>query len=71
MGVFGGFAHGGTVSEAVSEVTRLTLVEVSELDGDTEAAPSADDSDYSLSWMAGVIGHHVHDPYALYEKAAT
>ena len=29
-----------------------------------------DESDYSLDWMAGAIGHHIHDPYDLYEKAA-
>ncbi len=26
---------------------------------------------YDLDWMAGAIGHHIHDPYALYEKAAS
>jgi uncharacterized glyoxalase superfamily metalloenzyme YdcJ len=24
---------------------------------------------YTLDWMAGQIGHHIHDPYTLYEKA--
>ncbi len=28
-------------------------------------------ADYSLDWMAGQIGHHIHDPYELYEKAAS
>jgi uncharacterized glyoxalase superfamily metalloenzyme YdcJ len=28
-------------------------------------------TDYSLDWMAGAIGHHIHDPYTLYEKAST
>jgi uncharacterized glyoxalase superfamily metalloenzyme YdcJ len=28
-------------------------------------------SDYSHQWMAGQIGHHIHDPYKLYEKVAT
>lgn len=41
----------------------------SNLDSDTHAAEAVDDSNYSLDWMAGAIGHHVHDPYALYEKA--
>ena len=31
----------------------------------------ADDSDYSADWMAGQIGHHIHDPYELYEKVAS
>ena len=30
---------------------------------------SGDDSGYSLNWMAGQIGHHIHDPYDLYQKA--
>jgi uncharacterized glyoxalase superfamily metalloenzyme YdcJ len=38
-------------------------------DGATVVAP--DESHYSLDWMAGSIGHHVHDPYDLYEKAAS
>ena len=28
----------------------------------------ADDSGYSVDWMAGAIGRHIHDPYALYES---
>jgi uncharacterized glyoxalase superfamily metalloenzyme YdcJ len=43
----------------------------SNLDADSEAADVADNSDYSLDWMAGAIGHHVHDPFDLYEKAAS
>jgi uncharacterized glyoxalase superfamily metalloenzyme YdcJ len=42
----------------------------SNLDTDTTAAEVPDSSDYTLDWMAGAIGHHVHDPYELYEKAA-
>jgi uncharacterized glyoxalase superfamily metalloenzyme YdcJ len=41
----------------------------SNLDSDTEAADVADDSGYSVDWMAGAIGHHIHDPYALYESS--
>ena len=41
----------------------------SNLDADTQAAEAVDDSDYGLDWMAGQIGHHIHDPYELYEKA--
>jgi uncharacterized glyoxalase superfamily metalloenzyme YdcJ len=43
----------------------------SNLDTDTQAAEAADNSDYSLDWLAGRIGHHIHDPYELYEKAAS
>lgn len=43
----------------------------SNLDSDAHAADEADSSQYSLSWMAGQIGHHIHDPYELYEKAAS
>lgn len=41
----------------------------SNLDADTTAADVSDGSHYSADWMAGAIGHHVHDPYDLYEKA--
>jgi uncharacterized glyoxalase superfamily metalloenzyme YdcJ len=43
----------------------------SNLDADTHSDDTADDTDYSLSWMAGQISHHIHDPYELYEKAAS
>jgi uncharacterized glyoxalase superfamily metalloenzyme YdcJ len=43
----------------------------SNLDTDTEAADAADNSEYSLDWLAGQIGHHIHDPYDLYEKVAS
>jgi uncharacterized glyoxalase superfamily metalloenzyme YdcJ len=43
----------------------------SNIDTDTEAVAAVDDSDYSLDRMAGAIGHHIHDPYELYEKAAS
>ena len=46
----------------------------SNLESDTAAsdrrADGSDDSDYSQQWMAGQIGHHIHDPYELYEKVA-
>ncbi|HYJ55905.1 MAG TPA: VOC family protein [Mycobacterium sp.] len=42
----------------------------SNLDSDTPAAEGLDDSDYSQQWMAGQIGHHIHDPHDLYEKVA-
>jgi uncharacterized glyoxalase superfamily metalloenzyme YdcJ len=40
----------------------------SNLDRDTEAAEVADDSGYSVEWMAEAIGRHIHDPYVLYES---
>jgi uncharacterized glyoxalase superfamily metalloenzyme YdcJ len=43
----------------------------SNLDTDGTAVVAPDESDYSLDWMAGSFGHHVHDPYDLYEKAAS
>jgi uncharacterized glyoxalase superfamily metalloenzyme YdcJ len=42
----------------------------SNLDADSEAAAGADESGYTLDWMAGAIGHHVHDPYNLYDATA-
>lgn len=43
----------------------------SNLDSDTPAADGRDDTDYSQQWMTGQIGHHIHDPYELYEKVAS
>ena len=43
----------------------------SNLDGDAAAVDAPDDSDYSADWLAGAIGQHLHDPYDLYEKAAS
>ena len=43
----------------------------SNLDSDSESHDTADGCHYSLNWMAGQIGHHIHDPYELYEKAAS
>jgi uncharacterized glyoxalase superfamily metalloenzyme YdcJ len=43
----------------------------SNLDRDTETTAAtgiADDSGYSVDWMAGAIDRHIHDPYALYES---
>lgn len=42
----------------------------SNLDADTEAAAGADESGYTTEWMAGAIGHHIHDPYDLYDATA-
>lgn len=43
----------------------------SNLDSDALAADGLDDTGYSQQWMAGQIGHHIHDPYELYEKATS
>jgi len=43
----------------------------SNLDRDARPAAADDTGDYSLDWMAGAIGRHIHDPYDLYEKAAS
>ena len=39
----------------------------SNLDRDTETGYAPDDSGYDVQWLAGAIGHDIHDPYALYE----
>jgi uncharacterized glyoxalase superfamily metalloenzyme YdcJ len=46
----------------------------SNLDRDTRAGCKdgagvsvADNSGYGMEWLAGAIGHHIYDPYALYE----
>ena len=69
------YYHGGDPSKPVFYEDFLPASAAgifrSNLDTDAQAADAADDSDYSVDWMAGAIGHHIHDPYTLYEKAAT
>jgi uncharacterized glyoxalase superfamily metalloenzyme YdcJ len=43
----------------------------SNTDGDAVAGTATDTSAYSVEWLAGAIGADLHDPYALYEKAAS
>ncbi|MGK2865033.1 MAG: 2-oxoadipate dioxygenase/decarboxylase [Mycobacterium sp.] len=43
----------------------------SNLDRDARPVEAPDESHYNPDWMAGAIGHHIHDPYDLYEKAAS
>lgn len=43
----------------------------SNLDSESAAVDADDQSGYSADWLAGAIGHHLHDPYDLYEKAAS
>jgi len=69
------YYHGGDPSKPVVYEDFLPASAAgifrSNLDTDTHAAQAADSADYSLSWLAGRIGHHIHDPYDLYEKAAS
>jgi uncharacterized glyoxalase superfamily metalloenzyme YdcJ len=73
----GGLAyyHGGDPSKPVVYEDFLPASAAglfrSNLDTDTRAAEGTDNADYSLDWLAGQIGHHIHDPYELYEKVAS
>jgi len=68
------YYHGGDPSKPVDYEDFLPASAAgifrSNLDTDPQAADAADNADYSLDWMAGQIGHHIHDPYELYEKVA-
>jgi uncharacterized glyoxalase superfamily metalloenzyme YdcJ len=72
------YYHGGDPSKPVVYEDFLPASAAgifrSNLDTDTRKAADEEDqdnSDYSLDWMAGQIGHHIHDPYELYEKVAS
>ena len=71
------YYHGGDPSKPVVYEDFLPASAAgifrSNLDSDAPGRrrERADDSHYSLQWMAGQIGHHIHDPYELYEKAAS
>ena len=69
------YYHGGDPSKPVVYEDFLPASAAgifrSNLDTDAQAAEATDNSDYSLSWLAGRIGHHIHDPYDLYEKVAS
>ena len=73
----GGLAyyHGGDPSKPVVYEDFLPASAAglfrSNLDTDTRAAEGTDNADYSLDWLTGQIGHHIHDPYELYEKVAS
>jgi uncharacterized glyoxalase superfamily metalloenzyme YdcJ len=68
------YYHGGDPSKPVVYEDFLPASAAgifrSNLDTDTRPAEAADNSDYSPDWLAGQIGHHIHDPYDLYEKVA-
>ena len=69
------YYHGGDPSKPVVYEDFLPASAAgifrSNLDTDTQAAETADNAEYSLDWLAGQIGHHIHDPYELYEKVAS
>jgi uncharacterized glyoxalase superfamily metalloenzyme YdcJ len=72
------YYHGGDPSKPVVYEDFLPASAAgifrSNLNTDTRKAADEEDqdnSDYSLDWMAGQIGHHIHDPYELYEKVAS
>ena len=67
------YYHGGDPSKPVvyEDFLPASAAGIFRSNLDTERADAVDDSDYSLSWMAGQISHHIHDPYELYEKAAS
>jgi uncharacterized glyoxalase superfamily metalloenzyme YdcJ len=69
------YYHGGDPSKPVVYEDFLPASAAgifrSNLDTDTEVVEAADNPEYGLDWMAGQIGHHIHDPYELYEKVAS
>jgi uncharacterized glyoxalase superfamily metalloenzyme YdcJ len=70
-----GYYYGGDPSKPVVYEDFLPASAAgifrSNLDTDTQAGEAADNAEYSKEWMAGQIGHHIHDPYELYEKVAS
>ncbi|RDH77736.1 DUF1338 family protein [Mycolicibacterium moriokaense] len=73
------YYHGGDPSKPVVYEDFLPASAAgifrSNLDTDAQKADGSDnqenrDWDYTAGWMAGQIGHHIHDPYTLYEKVA-
>ena len=69
------YYHGGDPSKPVVYEDFLPASAAgifrSNIDTDTQAAEAADNAEYNMDWMAGQIGHHIHDPYELYEKVAS
>jgi uncharacterized glyoxalase superfamily metalloenzyme YdcJ len=70
------YYHGGDPSKPVVYEDFLPASAAgifrSNLDTDAHRTGGEEDRsrDYSVEWMAGQIGHHIHDPYELYEKVA-
>ncbi len=71
------YYHGGDPSKPVVYEDFLPASAAgifrSNLDTDAQKAAGEEDRnwDYTADWMAGQIGHHIHDPYELYEKVAS
>lgn len=77
------YYHGGDPSKPVVYEDFLPASAAgifrSNLDTDAQKADGQEDQvnqedqnwDYTADWMAGQIGHHLHDPYELYEKVAS
>jgi uncharacterized glyoxalase superfamily metalloenzyme YdcJ len=71
------YYHGGDPSKPIVYEDFLPASAAgifrSNLDTDAQKADGEEDRnwDYNPDWMAGQIGHHIHDPYELYEKVAT
>jgi uncharacterized glyoxalase superfamily metalloenzyme YdcJ len=71
------YYHGGDPSKPIVYEDFLPASAAgifrSNLDTDAQKADGEGDRnwDYNADWMAGQIGHHIHDPYELYEKVAT
>lgn len=71
------YYHGGDPSKPVVYEDFLPASAAgifrSNLDTDAQKAACEEDRnwDYTADWMAGQIGHHIHDPYELYEKVAS
>lgn len=71
------YYHGGDPSKPVVYEDFLPASAAgifrSNLDSDAQKADDEEDQawDYTVDWMAGQIGHHIHDPYDLYEKVAS
>ncbi len=70
------YYHGGDPSKPVVYEDFLPASAAgifrSNLDTDAQRADGEEDLgwDYTADWMAGQIGHLIHDPYELYEKVA-
>jgi len=71
------YYHGGDPSKPVVYEDFLPASAAgifrSNLDTDAQKADGEEDRDwdYTADWMAEQIGHHIHDPYELYEKVAS
>jgi uncharacterized glyoxalase superfamily metalloenzyme YdcJ len=71
------YYHGGDPSKPVVYEDFLPASAAgifrSNLDTDAQKADGEEDRDwdYNVGWMAGQIGHHIHDPYELYEKVVS